>query len=202
MTSPVHPTSTQRAQPELLMPQALLSRTATTLAAKFEGVFSVQTVERYVFESYTALHRTAKVHTQHHSPSHHNPPPHPGERQANTSLPRQRNGEAPVKVCSPQEMSIGTRVAAGGYVSIALLAVGEEMLVRWIFGWVGWPSSSGSGEPYRVGQGRHRAELGGRTRRGAAAGRAVGPGMAHLGPDVRGRLGGCRPVHLAHPIGG
>jgi len=27
-------------------------------------------------------------------------------------------------------MSIGTRVAAGGYVSIALLAVGEEMLVR------------------------------------------------------------------------
>jgi len=63
MTSPVDPTSTPRAQPDLLMPQVVLSRTATTLAAKFEGVFSVQTVERYVFESYTALHRTAKVHT-------------------------------------------------------------------------------------------------------------------------------------------
>jgi len=63
MTSPVDPTSTHRAQHELLMPQAVLSRTAATLAQKFEGVFSVQTVERYVFESYTALHRTATVHT-------------------------------------------------------------------------------------------------------------------------------------------
>ncbi|HEY9315510.1 arsenate reductase ArsC [Williamsia sp.] len=52
-----------RAQPELLMPQALLSRTAETLADKYEGVFSPQTVERYVFESYTALRRTAKIHT-------------------------------------------------------------------------------------------------------------------------------------------
>jgi arsenate reductase len=52
-----------RAQPELLMPQAVLSRTAADLAAKYTGVFSPQTVERYVFESYTALRRTAKVHT-------------------------------------------------------------------------------------------------------------------------------------------
>lgn len=52
-----------RAQPDLLAPQAVLSRTAHDLAAKYVGVFSAQTVERYVFESYTALRRTAKIHT-------------------------------------------------------------------------------------------------------------------------------------------
>ncbi|WP_419722129.1 arsenate reductase ArsC [Rhodococcus globerulus] len=52
-----------RAQPDLLAPQAVLSRTAHDLAAKYAGVFSPQTVERYVFESYTALRRTAKIHT-------------------------------------------------------------------------------------------------------------------------------------------
>ncbi len=46
-------------QPALLMPQAQLTATAAELAAKYEGVFSAQTVERYVFESYTALRSTA-----------------------------------------------------------------------------------------------------------------------------------------------
>jgi len=63
MSDPVEPFSHHRAQPELLMPQAQLSRTADELAHRFEGVFSQQTVERYVFESYTALRRTAKVNT-------------------------------------------------------------------------------------------------------------------------------------------
>ncbi|OZM80325.1 phosphatase [Pseudonocardia sp. MH-G8] len=36
---------------------------ATDLAAEFPGFFSEQTVYRYVFESYTALRRTAKVTT-------------------------------------------------------------------------------------------------------------------------------------------
>jgi len=62
MTSPVDPASTHRAQPVLLMPQAVLSGIAVTLAAQFAGVFSLQTVERYVFESYAALYRTATVH--------------------------------------------------------------------------------------------------------------------------------------------
>lgn len=44
------------------MPQAVLSRAAGNLAAKYAGVFSPQTVERYVFESYAALRRTARVH--------------------------------------------------------------------------------------------------------------------------------------------
>lgn len=48
---------------ELLMPQAVLSRAAQNLAAKYAGVFSPQTVERYVFESYAALRRTARIHT-------------------------------------------------------------------------------------------------------------------------------------------
>lgn len=48
---------------ELLLPQAVLSRAAQNLATKYAGVFSPQTVERYVFESYAALHRTARIHT-------------------------------------------------------------------------------------------------------------------------------------------
>ena len=63
MSSPVESDTTHPAPPELLMPQAVLSRTAEKLARKFEGVFSAQTVERYVFESYTALRRSARVTT-------------------------------------------------------------------------------------------------------------------------------------------
>lgn len=47
---------------DLLMPQAVLSRAAQHLAAKYDGVFSPQTVERYVFESYASLRRTARIH--------------------------------------------------------------------------------------------------------------------------------------------
>ncbi len=59
--------SEHAAQPELLMPQAVLHRSAEHLAEKYAGVFSAQTVERMVFESYAALRRTAKIHT--HLPS-------------------------------------------------------------------------------------------------------------------------------------
>lgn len=54
--------NTEHTPPELLMPQAVLSRAATDLAARYAGVFSPQTVERYVFESYAALRRTARIH--------------------------------------------------------------------------------------------------------------------------------------------
>ena len=57
------PLPARPAQPELLMPQAVLQRSAEHLADKYAGVFSPQTVERIVFESYAALRRTAKVHT-------------------------------------------------------------------------------------------------------------------------------------------
>lgn len=39
----------------------VLKRTAEQLAAKYAGIFSAETVERYVFESYTTLSRTARV---------------------------------------------------------------------------------------------------------------------------------------------
>jgi len=50
-------------QPELLIPQALLLRAADDLATRFVGVFGKETVERCVFDSYTALRRTAKITT-------------------------------------------------------------------------------------------------------------------------------------------
>lgn len=47
--------------PGVLHPEHALHQTAEKLAAVYEGVFAAETVERYVFESYTALARTAKV---------------------------------------------------------------------------------------------------------------------------------------------
>ena len=47
--------------PGLLTPEASLHRLADDLAARFTGVFARETVDRYVFESYTALARTATV---------------------------------------------------------------------------------------------------------------------------------------------
>jgi arsenate reductase len=40
---------------------AILHRISDRLAERFTGIFAVETVERYVFESYTALARTAKI---------------------------------------------------------------------------------------------------------------------------------------------
>jgi protein-tyrosine-phosphatase len=45
----------------LLTPEASLHRLADDLSARFTGVFARETIDRYVFESYTALARTAKV---------------------------------------------------------------------------------------------------------------------------------------------
>ncbi|MDQ0075634.1 arsenate reductase ArsC [Arthrobacter oryzae] len=41
----------------------LLHRISARLSDRFAGVFAAETVERYVFESYTALARTAKITT-------------------------------------------------------------------------------------------------------------------------------------------
>lgn len=49
--------------PGLLAPEATLHRLAAELSARFAGVFSAETVERYVFESYAALLRTSRVST-------------------------------------------------------------------------------------------------------------------------------------------
>ncbi|SNR54960.1 three-helix bundle dimerization domain-containing protein [Blastococcus mobilis] len=55
--------SDERAVPGLLMPEASLHRLADELSARFTGVFARETIDRYVFESYTALARTARVTT-------------------------------------------------------------------------------------------------------------------------------------------
>jgi protein-tyrosine-phosphatase len=45
----------------LLAPEAALHRLSDQLADRFTGVFARETVDRYVFESYTALARTSTV---------------------------------------------------------------------------------------------------------------------------------------------
>jgi arsenate reductase len=54
-------TSDHKALPGLLMPEATLHRLVDQLAVRFAGVFARGTIDRYVFESYTALARTATV---------------------------------------------------------------------------------------------------------------------------------------------
>lgn len=51
----------QRGLPGLAFPEVPLRRLAEDLAAEYEGVFSEQTVGRYVLESYAARLRTSKV---------------------------------------------------------------------------------------------------------------------------------------------
>lgn len=52
---------TFKGMPGLTSPDTGLHSIAEDLAQRFHGVFASETVERYVFESYTALARTAKV---------------------------------------------------------------------------------------------------------------------------------------------
>jgi arsenate reductase len=56
-------TREDKALPGLLMPEATLHRLVDQLAVRFAGVFARETIDRYVFESYTALARTATVTT-------------------------------------------------------------------------------------------------------------------------------------------
>jgi protein-tyrosine-phosphatase len=55
--------SPRRGQDALLSPDSVLHRAAERLAHQFTGMVSEETVERVVFESYTALARTAAVST-------------------------------------------------------------------------------------------------------------------------------------------
>jgi len=54
-------TDDPRSLPGLLTPEASLHRLSDDLAVRFTGVFARETVDRYVFESYTALARTATI---------------------------------------------------------------------------------------------------------------------------------------------
>lgn len=55
--------TTAKGQSGLLAPDAVLHRVAEQLSARFTGMVSEETVERVVFESYTALGRTSTVST-------------------------------------------------------------------------------------------------------------------------------------------
>lgn len=59
--SPLSDLSANKGLPGLLSPEAELDRIAADLADRFQGAFAPETVERYVYESYTALARSAKV---------------------------------------------------------------------------------------------------------------------------------------------
>jgi len=59
--------SPSRETPSLLSADHVLHTVAEDLAKRFTGVFAPETVERYVFESYTALARTARISS--HLPS-------------------------------------------------------------------------------------------------------------------------------------
>ena len=50
-------------QPTGTMDTHVLQRTAAHLAERYAGIFSPETVERYVFESYATLSRTARIRT-------------------------------------------------------------------------------------------------------------------------------------------
>lgn len=51
----------RRGLPGLAFPEELLKREAHALAERYNGVFSAETVERYVLESYTSLLRVSAV---------------------------------------------------------------------------------------------------------------------------------------------
>ncbi|GAB2820972.1 arsenate reductase ArsC [Alpinimonas psychrophila] len=51
----------QRGLPGLAFPEESLKRLATELATEYEGIFSAQTVGRYVLESYAARLRTSTI---------------------------------------------------------------------------------------------------------------------------------------------
>ncbi|CAN5603333.1 arsenate reductase ArsC [soil metagenome] len=53
--------SNRRGMPGLAYPEDYLKRLADELSERFAGIFSAETVERYVLESYTGLLRTSKI---------------------------------------------------------------------------------------------------------------------------------------------
>ncbi|WP_341855013.1 hypothetical protein [Brachybacterium sp. GPGPB12] len=53
--------ASQRETPSLLSAEHVLHSIAGDLSRRFTGVFAAETVDRYVFESYTALARTSKI---------------------------------------------------------------------------------------------------------------------------------------------
>lgn len=99
-------------QPALLTPQALLLRAADDLAVRFSGVFGKETVERCVFDSYTALARSATVTT--HLPTL-------AIRFANDRLTALAHAEGRVEKRVPEVLFVCTHNAGRSQLAMALM---------------------------------------------------------------------------------
>ncbi|HMT49703.1 MAG TPA: arsenate reductase ArsC [Dietzia sp.] len=107
------PETAHPVQPELLMPQAVLQRSAEHLAERFGGIFSPQTVERVVFESYAALRRTARIQT--HLPSL-------ASRFANERLTALAQSEGAIAKDVPEVLFVCVQNSGRSQMAAALLA--------------------------------------------------------------------------------
>ncbi len=101
----------------------VLQRNAEHLAAKYAGVFSPETVERYVFESYATLSRTAKVRTYLASTATHF---------ADNRLRALGQGQGKIASPVPQVLFVCVHNIGRSQIAAALLAhhAGEKVEVR------------------------------------------------------------------------
>lgn len=101
----------------------ILQRATEDLARAYQGTFSPETIERYVFESYTALARTAKIHT--HLPVL-------AERFAKDRLRALAVAEGKISTPTPQVLFVCVHNAGRSQIAAALLAhyAGGKVEVR------------------------------------------------------------------------
>jgi arsenate reductase len=92
----------------------VLYRISTRLAERFTGVFTAETVERYVFESYTSLARTARIST--HLPA-------TTEHFANDRLSALAKSKEPAPSDVPEVLFVCVRNAGRSQMAAALLTV-------------------------------------------------------------------------------
>ncbi len=102
-------------------PTALLRRISNRLTAKFAGIFAAETVERYVFETYTAMARTAKVTA--HLPA-------TTEHFANDRLTALAKSKGAVASEVPEVLFVCVRNAGRSQMAAALLTVEAKGRIR------------------------------------------------------------------------
>ncbi|BAC17688.1 low molecular weight phosphotyrosine protein phosphatase [Corynebacterium efficiens YS-314] len=101
----------------------LLKRISGELASTYQGVFSPETIERYIFESYTSLARTAKVHDY---------LPVLAERFAKDRLRALALAEGKIATPAPQVLFVCVHNAGRSQIAAALLSsyAGDAVEVR------------------------------------------------------------------------
>lgn len=101
----------------------LLKRISGELASTYQGVFSPETIERYIFESYTSLARTAKVRDY---------LPVLAERFAKDRLRALALAEGKISTPAPQVLFVCVHNAGRSQIAAALLSsyAGDAVAVR------------------------------------------------------------------------